>query len=78
MSWCLLLSPALGVAAATPVMPMAEYLEMKHDRRYVLAVCAAQGRLEYLGVAHTMDADGEAVRLIRAHYQREPPDSVMS
>ena len=76
LSWCLSLSPALGVAAPTPVMPIAEYLEMKHDRPYVLAVCAAQGRLDYLGVAPTMDADSEAVRLIRAQYQREPPDIV--
>lgn len=76
MTWCLSLSPALGVAAPTPVMPMTEYLEMQHDQPYVLAVCAAHGRLDYLGVAHSMDADSEAVRLIRAQYQREPPDIV--
>lgn len=74
MTWCLWLSPASGTTV--PVMPMAEYVTMRHDRPYVLAVCAARGRLDYLGVAHTTDADGEAVRLIRAQYLREPPDIV--
>ena len=78
MTWCLSLSPALGVAAPTPVMPMTGYLETQHDQPYVLAVCAAQGRLDYLGVAHTLDANSEAVQLIRAQYQRELLDSVMS
>lgn len=80
MAWCLWVSPASGTATPlpvpVPVMPMTEYVATRHDRPYVLAVCAAQGRLDYLGVAHSMDADGEAVRLIRAQYQREPPDIV--
>ena len=76
VAWCIWVSPAWGTTSPVPIMPLTEYAKVQHDRPYVLAVCAAQGRLDYLGVAHTMEPDGEAVGLIRAQYQREPPDIV--